>query len=169
MKARGRPGGARRIGHRKPRREPEPAQPCGKVGDQFFFATEQMAGPFDVEENTIGAVVLAPKISAQGRSGRRVTRRPEREPPQRCIVGGGIRGAQLQKIRFRPCVGQGFADRKPRRFRRLVQGGDARAAGAGDGKDERPLRIDRLARRFGLRRHRLRREKTLNRPARQPD
>ena len=128
-----------------------------------------MAGAFDVEENTIGAVVLAPKISAQGRSGRRVACRPEREPPQRGIVGGGIDGAHLQNIRFRPRVGQRLADGKPRRLRRLVQGGDARTAGAGDGKDEGPLRIDRLARLFGLRRHRLRREKTLDRPARQPD
>ena len=42
VKARGRPGGARRVGHRKPRREPETAKPCGKIGDQAFLAAEQM-------------------------------------------------------------------------------------------------------------------------------
>ncbi len=133
MKARGRPGGARRVGHRKPRREPETAQPCGEVGDQAFLAAEQMAGTFDVEENTIGAVVLAPKVSAQRRGGWRVACRPQCQAAQCGIVGGGIHRAHLQKIRFRPRVGQRFADGKPGRLRRFVQGGDARAAGAGNG------------------------------------
>ena len=169
MKARGRPGGARRVGHRKPRRQTETVKPFGKIGDEAFLAAEQMRGAFDVEEKTVGAVVFAPKIPAQWRGGRRVTRRPQSEPPQRGIVGSGIHRAHLQKTRFRPRIGHGLADRKSRRLRRLVQGGDARASGAGNGKDERPVRLDRLVCKPVWKTDRLRREKPIDRPARQPD
>ena len=142
VKARQRPGRAGRSGDGKPRRQAEMAEPGGKIGDELLLAAEQMRRAFDVEEKTVGAVVSS---KFQRRSGRRVARRPQGEPAQRGIVGGGIDGAHLQNARFRPRVGQGFADRKSGLLRRLVQGGDARTAGAGNGKDERPVRIDRLA------------------------
>ena len=42
VKARHRPGGAGRGGHRKPCRQPETAKPGGKIGDESFLAAEQM-------------------------------------------------------------------------------------------------------------------------------
>ncbi len=104
--------------------------------------------------------------SCTGRGGRRVARRPQRQAAQRGIVGSGIDGAHLQKTRFRPRVGQWLADRKARVLRRLVQGGDARAAGAGNGKDERPVRIDRACRKESIA---CAARKRMDRPARQPD
>jgi hypothetical protein len=79
----------------------------------------------------------------------------------------------LQKSRFRPRVGQRFADCKPCRLGGLVQGGDARAAGAGNGKDEGALGIDGLVSKpvgkIVCKPDRLRSEKAMDRPARQPD
>jgi hypothetical protein len=51
----------------------------------------------------------------------------------------------LQHARFRSRVGQWVADRKSRILRRSIHGGDAQASGSVNGKDERPIRIDRLA------------------------
>ena len=90
----------------------------------------------------------APFSSPQNRTrrgGRRIARRPQSKAPQRGIIGGGIDGAHLQKARFRPRVGQRLAGRKARGLGRLVQGGDARSPGGGNGKDERPVGINRLA------------------------
>ena len=98
-----------------------------------------MRGAFDVEEKTVGAVLLAP-----GRGGRRIARRPQRQAAQRGVIGGGIDGARLQLARFRARVGQRLAEHKTRGLRRLVQGGDARPSGGGHGKHERPFRINRL-------------------------
>ena len=166
MKARQRPGRAGRIGDGKPRRQAEIFfEPGGKIGDEALLAAEQMRGAFDVEEKTVGAVLLAPDILAQGRGGRRIARRPQRQAPQRGVIGGCIDGAHLQGSGFRPRVGQRLAAREPRGFGRLVQGGDARSAGGGNGEDERPVRINRLAGRI----FRLRCEKAQDRPARQPD
>ena len=109
VKARQRPGRAGRSGDGKPRRQAEISfKPRGKIGDELLLAAEQMRGAFDVEEKTVGAVFLAP-----GRGGRRVARRPQRQPAQRGIVGGGIDGAHLQQNRFRPRVGQGSPSRNP--------------------------------------------------------
>ena len=58
-----------------------------------------------------------------------------------------------------------LADQEAEVLGRLVQGGDARPAGAIDREDERPLRINRLMRRIA----RLRCEEAQDRPARQPD
>ncbi len=141
MKARQRPGRARRVGDGKPRRQPEIfSQSCGKIGEQLLLAAEQMRCARDVEEKTVGAIVLAPR-----RSGRRIARRPQRQAPQRGIVGDGIGVAHLRKFRFGPGVGQQVADRKPRGLRRFVQGGDARAARCDNDKDERTVRINWLA------------------------
>ena len=141
MKARQRPGRARRVGDGKPRRQPEIfLQSCSKIGEQFLLAAEQMRCARDVEEKTVGAIVLAPR-----RSGRRVARRPQGQAPQRGIVGGGIGVAHLQKFRFGPGVGQQVAGREPRGLGRLVQGGDARAAWCDNDKDERTVRINWLA------------------------
>jgi hypothetical protein len=71
----------------------------------------------------------------------------------------------LPKTCFRPCIGQRFAGREPGLFGGHVQGGDARAACAGNCKDERPIRIDGLVGADD----RLRGEKTQDRPAWQPD
>ena len=110
-----------------------------KIGDELFLAAEKMRGAFDVEEKTVGAVLLAPRGG-----GRRIARRPQRQATQRGVIGGGIDGAHLQHAGFRPRVGQWLADREPSRFRRLVQGGDARPAAGGNGEDERLVRINRL-------------------------
>ena len=32
-----------------------------KIGDESFLAAEKMRGAFDVEEKTVGAVLLAPR------------------------------------------------------------------------------------------------------------
>jgi hypothetical protein len=66
---------------------------------------------------------------------------------------------------LRPRVGERRAELKARRFRRFVQGGDARSAGGGHGEHEREVRRDGFFRRLV----RLRREKAQDRPARQPD
>src|SRR4029077_3327034 len=145
VKARQRPGRAGRIGDGKARRQPEIfSQFCSKVGEQSLLAAEQMGGAGDVEEKTVGAVGFVPNLPAQWRGGRRVTRRPQGEPSQRRIVGGGIGVAHLQKSRFGPRIGQQVAGRRARGLRRRVQGGDARAARAGNGQDERTVRINRL-------------------------
>ena len=65
-----------------------------------FLAAEQMRGAFDVEEKTVGAVLLAPIRT--GRGGRRIARRPQRQAAQRGIVGGGIDGAHLQVVPLSP-------------------------------------------------------------------
>ena len=101
MKVRQRPGRAGRCGDRKPRRQAEVFQPQGKVGDQLLLAAEQMRRAFDVEEETIRAVVFVPR-----RSGRRVARRPQGDAAQRGIVGRGIDGAHLQPIGLGPRIGQ---------------------------------------------------------------
>ncbi len=161
MKTRQRPGRAGRVGDGKPRRQAEIFfEPGRKIGEQSLLAAEQMRGAFDVEEKTVGAVLLIP-----GRGGRRIARRPQRQAAQRGVIGGGIDGAHLQKSGFRARVGQRLAEREPCGFCRLVQGGDARPAGGGHGKNERPVRINRLV--GGI--FRLRCEKTQDRPARQPD
>ena len=160
MKVRQRPGRAGRCGDRKPRRQAEIFQPRGKIGDQFVFAAEQMRRAFDVEEETVGAVLFTPR-----RGGRRVARRPQGDAAQRGIVGCGIDCAHLQPVGFGPRIGQGFADRKACGFRRLVQGGDVQAAARSNGEDEGPVRIDRLV----CRGERLRREKARDRPVRQPN
>ena len=141
MKARQRPGRAWRVGDGKPRRQPEIfLQSCGKIGEQLLLAAEQMGGACDVEEKTVGAVVFVPR-----RGGRRVARRPQRQAPQRGIVGGGIGVAHLQKFRFGPGVGQQVAGREAQNLGRRVQGGDARAACGNDSEDERTVRINWLA------------------------
>ena len=58
---------------------------------QHLLAAEEMRGAFDVEEKTVGAVLLAP-----GRGGGRIARGPKRHAPQRGAVGGGVDGAHLQ-------------------------------------------------------------------------
>ncbi|MGB6539696.1 MAG: hypothetical protein WBF03_02330 [Xanthobacteraceae bacterium] len=60
MEARQRPGGAGRVGDGKPRRQAEIFEPRMKIGDESFLAAEKMRGAFDVEEKTVGAVLLAP-------------------------------------------------------------------------------------------------------------
>jgi hypothetical protein len=57
-----------------------------------------MRRAFDIEEKSVGAVLRAPNISAQWRSGRRIARRPERQPPQRGVIGGFVDLAGLQII-----------------------------------------------------------------------
>ena len=138
-------------------------QPRGKIGDEALLAAEQMRRAFDVEEKTVGAVLLVPR-----RGGRRIARRPQRKPAQRRIVGGGVDGAHLQKSRFRPRIGQRLAGRKTCGFRRFVQGGDARPAGSGHGQDERPVRRNGFLRGV-LRGFCLRREHAQDRPAWQPN
>ncbi len=110
-------------------------------------------------------------LSSPRRSGRRVARRPQRQPAQRGIVGGGIDGAHLQKTRFRPRVGQRLADRQappppPPRSRRRCAGRRRRQRqGRTAGQDRPACRICWLV--CGI--DRLRREKALDRPARQPN
>ena len=101
----------RRPACRRPQAAPaaRKLQPRGEVGEQAFLAAEQMAGTFDVEEKTIGAVLLAKSEKARRW---RVARRPQGQAAQCRIVGGGIHRAHLQKIGFRPRVGQRFAERK---------------------------------------------------------
>ena len=166
VKPRQRPGGAGRCGDGKPRRQAEIIrQPPRKIGEERRFAAEQMGGAFDVEEKTVGAVLLVPR-----RGGRRIARRPQGQALERGVVGGRIDGARLQKTCFRPRIGQRLAGRKPRGFGRGVQRGDARSAAGGDSKNKRLFRDDRIFREGILRRpSRLRREKTQDRPARQPD
>ena len=165
MEVRQRPGrtGGRRD--RKPRRQAEIAQPFGKVGDQSVFAAEQMCRAFDVEEETVAAVLVVPEIPAPWRRGRRIARRPQRDAAQRRIVGRGIERVHLKPFRLGAGVGEWFPDRKALRFRRRVQGGDMQAAARRDNKDEGPLRIHRLV----CRSERLSGEKARDRPARQPD
>jgi hypothetical protein len=71
----------------------------------------------------------------------------------------------LQVVHFGARIGHRIANDDSSNLRHFVHGGDAQAAGCGNGKDEWPLRIDWLA--GGT--DRLRREKTIDRPARQPD
>jgi hypothetical protein len=71
----------------------------------------------------------------------------------------------LQAIRFGARIGHRIADDNPGILRRFVHGGDTQASGCGNGKDERPLRIDWLAGEA----LRLCCEKAVDRPARQPD
>ena len=141
VKARQRPGRARRVGDGKPRRQREIfSQSCSKIGEQLFLAAEQMRRAGDIEEKTVGAIGFVPR-----RGSRRVARRPQRQAPQRGIVGGGIGVAHLQKFRFGPGVGQQVAGREAGGLRRRVQGGDARAACRNDSEDERTVRINWLA------------------------
>ena len=91
----------------KPRRQAEILfQPERKIGQQSLLAAEEMRGAFDVEEKTVGAVFLSP-----GRSGRRVARRPERQPPQRRVIGGAIDRAGLHLAGFGARIGERFAER----------------------------------------------------------
>ena len=106
MEARQRPGGAGCVGDGDPRRHAEIFfQPGRQIGKQRFLAAKQMRGSLDVEEKTVGAVFRAPR-----RSGRRITRRPQRQPAQRGIVGCAIKGVDLQVAGLGARIGQRLAE-----------------------------------------------------------
>jgi len=136
-----------------------------QIGEQLLFAAEEMRRALDIEEQTVGAVLLAPR-----RSGRRVTRCPQCEAAECGIIGGGIDRACLQPAGFGARIGQRLAEAEPRGLGRFVQRGDARSAGAGDGEHERFVRINRRGGRM-VRAclFRLCCEKSQDRPAWQPD
>jgi hypothetical protein len=71
----------------------------------------------------------------------------------------------LQRLGFRPRIGQEVAGLKAFSPGGFAQGSNARPAGSIDGENEGPLRINRLAGRIA----RLSREKAQDRPTRQPD
>ncbi len=75
-------------------------EPRSKIGDQFVFAAKQMRRTFDVEEKTVGAIVLTPR-----RGGRGVAGRPQSQFLQSDVVGRGLGGAYLQKARLRAGIG----------------------------------------------------------------
>jgi len=165
-KARQCPGRAGRVGDRKPGRQAEILfQTQGQIGEQLLFAAEKMRRAFDIEKETIGAVSFAPR-----RSGRRVTRRPQREAAECGVIGGGVDRAGLHLAGFGARVRQRLAERKPRGFGCFIERGDARSARAGDGEHERRVRINRRGGRMvRARLFRLCCEKSQDRPARQPD
>lgn len=151
---------ARRVGNGELRRQAEAVQPLGEIGEQRVLSAEEMRRTRDVEKESIRAVRLAPR-----RHEGRVARGPQREPLQRRIVGNGIDVAHLQHACFRPRIGDEILLGQSFRFRRFVQGGNARPAGSLDGEDKGPLWINRFGGRFLL----LCGEEAQDRPPRQPD
>ncbi len=132
MKPRQCPRGTRRIGNGEPGRQAEMAEPLRQIGQQFFFAAEQMRCAGDVEEKSIGAVLFTPQ-----RHRRRVARRPQRQLTQRGIVRGRIGGIHLQPVDLGAGIGHLFADIQPGVFSRLIERRDPCAAGSLDGEHQR--------------------------------
>ena len=105
VKARQRPGRAGRVGDGEPRRQAEIfSQSCGKIGEQLLLAAEQMRRAGDVEEKTVGAVVLVPR-----RDGRRVARRPQGQPRSAASSAAGSASRTCRN----PLLARASASRSP--------------------------------------------------------
>ena len=130
MKARQRPGGAGRVGDGEPRRQAEIFfEPRRKIGDELFLAAEKMRGAFDVEEKTVGAVLLAPRRrrsaysaspTAPGGAARRHRRRHRWRAPAACRLSRArrpmARRARARRLRP-PRSRRRCAARRRRRWR----------------------------------------------------
>src|ERR1700730_10512824 len=111
MKARESPGCAGCVSDGQPCRQTEAFQPLQKIGEKCFFSAEEMCRARDIEKKTIGAVFLAPR-----RDDRRVACGPQRKATERGIVSRAIGTPYLQRLGFRPGVGQKIAGLKPFAF-----------------------------------------------------
>ena len=113
-------------------------EPARDIVEQLFLAAEEMRGAGDVEEEAIRAALLVPR-----RDRGRIARRPQREPPQRRVIGGGIGIVHLERTGFGARIRERIADQETFRLGRRIHGGDAGNAGGIDHKNEGPGGINR--------------------------